>query len=58
VRKIYRVLADEDAARQELVRVVDESSEDYLYPAAYFALLELPEAVQKALSLAAEPTRR
>ena len=49
-RKIYQVLADADAARHELVRVVDESGEDYLYPKTYFVSLRLPRNVRQALS--------
>ena len=42
--KIYRVLPDQDAAADGDLRVIDESEEDYLYPAAYFLLLPvLPE---------------
>jgi hypothetical protein len=36
VRKIYQALPDAQAAKHQLVRVVDESGEDYLYPADYF----------------------
>jgi hypothetical protein len=36
VRKIYRVLPDAGAAKHGLLRVVDESGEDYLYPAVQF----------------------
>jgi hypothetical protein len=53
VRKLYRVLADPDAATHKLIRVVDESGEDYLYPADFFAPVELPNAIVKALELAA-----
>ena len=35
-RKVYRVLPDRAAAREGFVRVIDESGEDYLYPAEYF----------------------
>ena len=48
-RKVYRVLPDEDAAREGYVRVVDESGEDYLYPASYFVLVELPQEAREAL---------
>ena len=47
--KLYRALADEDAAQHGLVRVVDESGEDYLYPADRFARVELPPATVRAL---------
>ena len=53
VRKIYQVLADETAAADGLLRVVDESGEDYLYPAKLFLQIELPQAIEKALLPAA-----
>ena len=43
LHKIYRVLPDKDAERDGDLRVVDESGEDYLYPAAYFVLIGVPE---------------
>ena len=36
LRRVYRVMGDERASRRRLVRVVDESGEDYLYPRAWF----------------------
>jgi hypothetical protein len=36
LHKGYRLLEDEPASRRGLVRVVDESGEDYLYPEEYF----------------------
>ena len=53
VRKIYQILPDAEAATQGYVRIVDESGEDYLYPAAYFIALDLPRAVQAGLLNAA-----
>ena len=49
VRKVYEVLPDELAAKRRHVRVVDESAEDYLYPAELFVLLDLPREVERAL---------
>jgi hypothetical protein len=49
VRKIYQVLPDTDAAQYGYLRVIDESGEDYLYPAAYFLPIDLPQATQAAL---------
>ncbi|HEY0376780.1 MAG TPA: hypothetical protein VGC87_07475 [Pyrinomonadaceae bacterium] len=49
LRKIYRVLPDEAAAGDDLRRVVDESGEDYLYPADYFLPIELSKDLEKAL---------
>ena len=53
LHKIYRVLPDEDAAADGDIRVVDESGEDYLYPADWFVFIELPRAVEKSLLRAA-----
>lgn len=53
LRKVYPVVPDADAATQKMLRVIDESGEDYLYPEALFMLVELPEAVRKALLRAA-----
>lgn len=47
--KLYVVLPDPDAEREGDVRVVDESGEDYLYPANWFVPLEVPKAVQDSL---------
>ena len=44
-RKVYQVLPDRATAREGHVRVVDESGEDYVYPAEYFAPVRLPAAV-------------
>ena len=53
LHKIYRVLPDDDAAADGDVRVVDESGEDYLYPAEYFVFVDLPRSVEKSLLRAA-----
>ena len=50
VRKLYRLIPDRVAERRGLVRVVDESGEDYLYPAGFFLTIELPRAALRALS--------
>jgi hypothetical protein len=49
-RKIYEVLPDADAAAHSQLRVIDESGDDYLFPARYFATIELPAAVRRALA--------
>jgi len=50
VRKVYRAFPDESAAARHLVRVVDESGEDYLYPEDYFVPIELPRLAAKAFA--------
>jgi len=49
LHKIYRVIPDEDAANEGDMRVIDESGEDYLYPAEWFVLVDLPEAVEQSV---------
>ncbi len=49
LRKIYRCIPDADARSQQQVRVVDESGDDYLYPAELFVRISLPEKAEKAL---------
>lgn len=44
--KIYRVVRDDEAQAHGQLRVVDESGQDYLYPARYFQPIELPPALQ------------
>ncbi len=52
VRKLYAVVPDGDAETNDLIRVIDESGEDYVYPARLFQRLALPGEVQRALLLA------
>jgi hypothetical protein len=49
-KKIYQILPDPQAQKHQLIRVIDESGEDYLYPANYFISLELPEEVKKVVA--------
>jgi len=53
LRKIYEVLPDVDGAAHGLIRVIDESGEDYLYPEKFFMPIELPHAVEAAVRRAA-----
>ena len=50
VRKVYQVIPDADAEKEEYVRIIDESGEDYLYPARYFLAIELPTDAVKAFA--------
>jgi hypothetical protein len=52
-RKLYALLPDAEAESRGLLRVIDESGEDYLYPAGMFYKLELPVAVRQAVFRAA-----
>ena len=53
MRKIYIALRDVGAEKKGLLRIVDESGEDYLYPKALFRSIALPESVKKAVMAAA-----
>jgi hypothetical protein len=50
LHKVYRVLPDEDAAQDGDLRVIDESGEDYLFPAEYFVPAELPRETEHVLA--------
>lgn len=52
-RKIYLSLRDTAAEKHGLIRVVDESGEDYLYPRTLFRSIALPQAVKRAVLAAA-----
>ncbi len=49
LHKIYRVLPDPDAEQDGDLRIVDESGEDYLYPADWFVVMQVPDAVEASL---------
>lgn len=53
IRKIYEVLPDDNAAKDEYVRIVDESGEDFLYPSDYFYPVEIAQNVRETLLRAA-----
>ena len=52
-RRIYSLLADSEAKKHKLVRVIDESGEDYLYPDSFFVAVTLPPATRQAVLAAA-----
>ncbi len=49
LRKIYEVLDDSAAASHEMIRVIDEEDEDYLYPTSWFVPIDLPTNVEQAI---------
>ena len=49
VRMVYRVLPDESAAFSDYLRIVDETGEDYLYPAPLFVPIEVPQEAEATL---------
>jgi len=53
LRKIYIAVPDAGAEKQGLRRVIDESGEDYLYPANFFVEIALPQPIRRAVLTAA-----
>ena len=51
--KVYAAIADDEAEKHALARIVDESGEDYLYPSKLFTQIELPPSVHRAVLRAA-----
>jgi len=49
LRKIYEVLEDAFAEQHNMIRVIDEEGEDYLYPRDWFLPIELPKRVEEAI---------
>ena len=47
--KLYQILQDEEAAEANCLRIIDESGEDYLYPASFFAVVEISKRAERAL---------
>ena len=47
--KLYRQLPDESAEKLGMIRLVDESGEDYLYPSNLFAMIEIPPGLRRQL---------
>src|SRR5271166_3775456 len=47
--KLYRILPDRKSRSLGYLRVIDESGEDYLYPASYFRVVRLPAKIAKKI---------
>ena len=47
--KVYRILPDARAAKDDFVRIVDESGDDYLFHKSQFAFVDFPQAVRKKI---------
>ena len=52
-RKIYVALRDPHSEKHGLLRIIDESGDDYLYPKTFFRSIALPQAIKKAVLAAA-----
>ncbi len=47
--KVYRIIPDPSAAKDDLVRIVDEDGEDYLYHKSHFLFVDFSRAVRKRI---------
>jgi hypothetical protein len=52
LRKVYPILGDPAAEERGLVRVVDETGEDYLYPRSFFVPIQIPQEAERVFSAA------
>ena len=49
LRKVYQVLPDEAAEKENHLRIIDESGEDYLYPSNFFVFVDVSKEAEQAL---------
>lgn len=47
--KIYQVIPDATSEADGDIRIIDESGEDYLYPANYFVVIDVPQMLKDSL---------
>ena len=47
--KVYRIIPDSQGAKDDFVRIADESGEDYLYHKSLFLFVDFPRAVTKRI---------
>ncbi len=47
VRKIYQAISDTDSAEKKMIRVIDESGEDYLFPEEFFVPIQIPKNAER-----------
>lgn len=52
LRKVYEAIPDPIAESHRLIRIVDESGQDYPFLEAYFVTIELPASVARAIAAA------
>jgi len=57
-RMVYQILPDDNAIKSDYLRVIDNEGEDYLYPARYFVLVDLPQPIQQVLLRTNVPVMR
>lgn len=53
LHKVYQIVPDVEIEADDELRIIDESGEDYIYPAAWFVVVELPVAARESILKAA-----
>jgi hypothetical protein len=51
LHKVYRILPDEKGEKHGWIRIVDDTGEDYLYPARKFVPVQIPEEAERSFDL-------
>ena len=52
LHKVYRRQPDADGEEHGLLRIVDESGEDYLFPASLFVAIDVPAEAREGFQTA------
>jgi hypothetical protein len=52
LRRVYKVIPDEKGEKRKMIRIVDDTGEDYLFPASAFVQVQIPEAAEQSFDLA------
>lgn len=47
--KVYRVRPDARGAKDGLLRIIDESGDDYLYDVSQFVLVDFPQTIRRRI---------
>ena len=47
--KVYQIVPDARAAKDDLVRIIDESGDDYLFDKHQFAFVDFPQGVRRKI---------
>ena len=51
LHKVYKVIPDEKGEKHSMIRIVDDSGEDYLFPAGRFVPVQIPEVAEQSFDL-------
>jgi hypothetical protein len=51
LHKVYRVIPDERGEKHKMIRIVDDTGEDYLFPASAFVPVQIPEEAEQGFDM-------